>query len=530
MTNIVNITPQRVRIGEVFDTERAYLYRDDVASSTVQTNQIFTKTLASTQPILQEVPDNLINGVPQDFSDSGAISRDTKGPGPANFGPFLENYAVNGRLVQYFRMATVNPEYVNILLIDKPPIRTGFYQFFVGTASFTGFITRLNRYPLYNWKLSGGRYRYVKESVDLGYGIEISRNLLYTFQPFFTDSESGVQTLVTWADWSRLYNIPEVEGRNLAQVLYSSNQLLGTGPDGVPYYGLFRQPDTAGLAYWWDIWTKKYNKPTLNLPATAGTPLYNFYADFVNSALNNPSESVRVLTNQKTFLRNNFGDFFDSITSASGYLIQPTPLYFALKNLRGNEEITSSSTSVDPNIYLRPFDGLNVNTNDGEQNPNVLPVDVTVLSPTDALRYIASYKDLIEVLGADVRKGQDHYRTRAAIEQRTIIFNPYSYLNLHSDLRAAFGYDLFAATRHYIVEGFAAGRPWQNGSLQGSVVGGLYDERTGSTPAANGSIVWPNGETITGFGRSLTYKFNSVAYYLNGNLDVKEKRVYLKVN
>jgi hypothetical protein len=530
MTNIVDITPQRVRIGDVFDTDRSYVYRDEAASSIVQTNQIFTKTLATTVPIFQEVQDNLIRGVTSDFSDSGAgIIRDTKGPATATFGPFLENYAVNGRYVEFFQRRTINPEYVNILLIDKPPVRTGFYQFFVGTASFTGFITRLNNYPLYNWKLSGGRYRYVKESVDLGYGIEISRNLLYTAIPFMSDSESGTQVSVTWADWSRIYNIPEVEGRNLAQILYLSNQLLGIGPDGVSYYGLFRQPDTAGMAYWWDIWTKKYNKPALNLPATAGTPLYNFYSEFIAGALSDTTDSIRVKTNQKTFLRFNFGDFSDSdVVSAGSFLFQPTPLYFALKNLRGNEEITSSSTSIDPNIYLRTFEGLPEPNADDQVGS--LPIDITLISPTDALRYIASYPDLIQTLGADVRKGQEHYRLNAVKDNRTILFNPYSYLNLHSDLRSIYGYDVFSATQHYIVSGFAAGRQWQNASLQGSVVGGLYDERTGATPAVQGSIVWPNGETITGFGRSLTYKFNSVAYYLNGNLDVKEKRVYLKVN
>lgn len=530
MSSIIDITPQRVRIGDVFDTDRAYVYRDDTASAIVTTNQIFTKTLATTQSVFQEVQNNLVTGVTSDpfFGESAGsvIVRDTKAPAPATFGPFLENYALNGRYVQYYQRQSINPEYVNLLLIDKPPVRTGFYQFFVGATSFTGFITRLNRYPLYNWKLVGGSYRYVKESVDLGYGIEISRNLLYTAVPFLIDSESGTRPALTWTDWSSLYNIPEVEGRNLAQVLYLSNEFLGFGPDGVPYYSLFRQPDSAGIAYWWDRWTKAYGKPTLNVPATPGTPLYNFYAEFINGALGDTTDSIRVKTNQKTFLRFSSGDFSDSNTAASGFVYQPTPLYFALKNLRGNEEIVSSSTTIDPNVYLASIQGIPTD----EENIGILPIDVSVLSPTDALRYIASYKDLIETLGPDVRKGQDHFRLNAVRDGRTITFNPYSYLNLHADLRSAFGYDVFSATRHYITDGFREGRQWQSASTQGSLVGGLYDERTGSTPAVEGTVVWPNGETISGFGRSLTYKYNSVAYYLNGNLDVKEKRVYLKAN
>ena len=80
------------------------------------------------------------------------------------------------------------------------------------------------------------------------------------------------------------------------------------------------------------------------------------------------------------------------------------------------------------------------------------------LSELDALRYIASYPDLIRAFGIDAAKGRAHYDTAGTAEGRTISFDPSAYVSRYPDLRSAFGQDLLAATRHYIQYGFAEGR------------------------------------------------------------------------
>ena len=80
------------------------------------------------------------------------------------------------------------------------------------------------------------------------------------------------------------------------------------------------------------------------------------------------------------------------------------------------------------------------------------------LSDLDALRYIASYPDLIRAFGADAAKGRAHYESSGLREGRSISFDPSAYLTRYADLRNSFGQDLLAATRHYIEYGFAEGR------------------------------------------------------------------------
>jgi hypothetical protein len=69
--------------------------------------------------------------------------------------------------------------FVNLLLVDKPPVRTGFFDFFIEGQTFTGFVTKLTTYKHYDWERTGSKYGYVEKPTDLGYGIEISKNSLY---------------------------------------------------------------------------------------------------------------------------------------------------------------------------------------------------------------------------------------------------------------------------------------------------------------------------------------------------------------
>jgi hypothetical protein len=80
------------------------------------------------------------------------------------------------------------------------------------------------------------------------------------------------------------------------------------------------------------------------------------------------------------------------------------------------------------------------------------------LSDLDALRYTASYDDLIAAFGTDVAQARAHHAGRAAVEGRTISFDPMRYLASYEDLIAAFGTDALAATRHYIQDGWRENR------------------------------------------------------------------------
>ncbi|MBU6377761.1 MAG: choice-of-anchor D domain-containing protein [Gammaproteobacteria bacterium] len=82
----------------------------------------------------------------------------------------------------------------------------------------------------------------------------------------------------------------------------------------------------------------------------------------------------------------------------------------------------------------------------------------TPLSDLDALRYIASYPDLIEAFGADPAKGRSHYETLGTREGRKITFEPLPYIASHPDLMRAFGANALDGARHYINFGFREGR------------------------------------------------------------------------
>ena len=70
----------------------------------------------------------------------------------------------------------------------------------------------------------------------------------------------------------------------------------------------------------------------------------------------------------------------------------------------------------------------------------------------DALKYIASYTDLIDAFGANAALGRDHYRTYGLTEGRQISFNPLRYIASHPDLHQL-GLDERAACSHFILRG-----------------------------------------------------------------------------
>ena len=77
--------------------------------------------------------------------------------------------------------------------------------------------------------------------------------------------------------------------------------------------------------------------------------------------------------------------------------------------------------------------------------------------------YIASNARLIESIGYDLEAARKHYLEEGYQNNWLIdLFNPQSYLSKYKDLSNAFGDDLGGATRHYIVNGYKEGRFWTN--------------------------------------------------------------------
>lgn len=373
---LLNLSENTVTLGNVFDSSRIYITKDPVQPNPEIT---YTKTLqSSTLRIYQETYEGILYNAYADLTKRRSL-RPTV---PIN-GPFIENYSVDGDVK--------TDNFINLLLLDKQPARTGFFKFTIGNVSFAGIIRQLTKYTHYDWELSGAEYYYKQKLDSLGYAIEISKNLLYT------------------------------------ATIDSNNNII-----------------------------------------------YN-----------------------------------------------PTALNLFLRNLSGNEIITSSSSTDNPNSYLSSIPGAN------SKISGSLPINIFYISEEDALRYIASHQDLIVAFGANYAKGQEHYAKYGALENRIISFDPIVYLNKYSDLRFAYGYDTKAATIHYITTGYFEGRLLDESSTANPLSGGLYDSRISLALTTN-SIIWPTNSVLKGKGKGLTYRYNGTLYNVNTVVDFQSNIIYLK--
>ena len=387
MSYLVNLSPNVVTLSNVFTTLKSYIVKDNNQLETGTFS--YTKTLiASDLKLYQETEDGLLYG---SYNDS--VTRQSLDPADPINGPFIENYS---------RIGDLNLDnFVNLLLIDKPPVRTGFYNFEIAGLTFTGIIRQLTNYTHYDWERNADKYSYVQKGT-LGYAIEISKNILYTY-------ESYVSPLTS------------LDGTN----------------------------------------------PTI-------------------------------------------------------YTYIPTPLNLALRNLTGGEKITSSTTSIGINSYVQSIPGANTKVT------GTLPITIFYITPEEALRYIASYTDLIVAFGTDYKKGQDHYARSGALEGRTITFDPTAYLNKYSDLRTQYGYDTYNATIQYITTGYYEGRTIENASNFNPLSGGLYDIAAQSILSTD-TFIWQNGPTIKTSGKNLTYNYNSTTYNFGTTIDFTGNVQYLRV-
>ena len=81
------------------------------------------------------------------------------------------------------------------------------------------------------------------------------------------------------------------------------------------------------------------------------------------------------------------------------------------------------------------------------------------LAGFDPANYLASYGDLIEAFGYNLPAATKHYIEYGYPEGRAAdLFDEANYLASYGDLITAFGYDLPAATKHYIEYGYPEGR------------------------------------------------------------------------
>ena len=387
MSYLLNLSPNLVTLSNVFTTLKSYVVKDNNQLETGTFS--FTKTLvASELRLYQETEDGLLYG---SYNDS--LTRQLLDPSDPINGPFIENYS---------RLGDLNLDnFVNLLLIDKPPVRTGFYNFEIQGLTFTGIIRQLTKYTHYDWEKNAGKYSYVQKG-DLGYAIEISKNLLYT-------AESFISPLVG------------LDGKN----------------------------------------------PTV-------------------------------------------------------YVYTPTELNLALRNLNGGERVTSSTAVSNPGSYVQSIPGANTKVT------GTLPITIFYITPEEALRYIASYTDLIVAFGTDYKKAQDHYARSGALEGRTITFDPVAYLNKYSDLRTIYGYDTYNATIQYITTGYYEGRTIDNASNFNPLSGGLYDLAAQTILAAD-TFIWQNGPTIKTSGKDLTYNYNSISYNSGTIIDFTSNVHYLRI-
>lgn len=152
-----------------------------------------------------------------------------------------------------------------------------------------------------------------------------------------------------WASWATKYNIPSAEGQYIANVLYTNNNLLGNyGPVNTAYYGLFREPDVAGVAQWWTYWNAN------------GRDIAKVKQAFAIAATSSIiySDATRVLTQSKAYSEViNNSPFIDGLTNVQ-----------KVKSIVGvSNELTSygtSATYASPSFYADIADsGLDTNNN-----------------------------------------------------------------------------------------------------------------------------------------------------------------------
>ncbi|KAI5913038.1 hypothetical protein PA01_18575 [Azoarcus sp. PA01] len=127
------------------------------------------------------------------------------------------------------------------------------------------------------------------------------------------------------------------------------------------------------------------------------------------------------------------------------------------------------------------------------------------LSNHDALRYLASYDDLILAFGANVDAARDHYFNHGIAEGRTITFDGLKYIASYGDLSAAFGTNAEAGVAHYVNYGYAEGRTATFDDLAGLAYIASYPDLIAAFGADAGAGIRHYFDYGRAEGRSITF-------------------------
>lgn len=171
----------------------------------------------------------------------------------------------------------------------------------------------------------------------------------------FINSFSAVpEAPLGWPEWAAKYKIPENSARQLAELLYSSNNELPykkavvyrtasgiqqtiTPASGTRFYALNREPDTQGIAFWWNIWKN------------ANFSLEEIAHDFIAAAL----ENEELLNGIDTFAR------LTSNTKPFLSVINNSPFYDGVNNVGDIKSVVGVSNKFTQHIssasYNNPF-------------------------------------------------------------------------------------------------------------------------------------------------------------------------------
>jgi len=297
--------------NSILDSKLAERTYDESGNYIVDPFQILPVSTADSDP-------NLIFSVSAGKGYVGGYQVKTIAPTeirvPKNFKTeTVENYNINTTQGNYLKVKDIDRRLI------KPQELT-MSEIFLETHSVTNPTTTNTRVGILAFK-------------NLEYDSYDGSNLSYRMYYHYYAPESEVP--VSWAAWSNKYNIPENEGRYLANILYESNYLLGNyGASRTPYYGLFREPDNAGLAYWWQQWV------------AFGRNIENIKEAFVFGA--SGTDAARVLSNSKSFLVvQNGSPFYDGFVNVE-----------KVKSIVGvSNEYTSHGTAA---TYAAPFFYANI--------------------------------------------------------------------------------------------------------------------------------------------------------------------------
>ncbi len=135
------------------------------------------------------------------------------------------------------------------------------------------------------------------------------------------------------------------------------------------------------------------------------------------------------------------------------------------------------------------------------------------------LRYVASYADLIETIGADPAAARASFIATGQAQRRAPYFDPQGYMSRQPAIGRLVGNDPVEATKHYIDVGYARGiYTWSNGPqhwLKYIASHQVLIDSLGAQPSA-GELHYHN----TGKWEGRTVTFDALAY-LKANADAR---------